>query len=67
MKSFLLTICPCFIQPKALMISTATQNCGLDIRVSLGKPQKNRSFFVARPPKGGGGLRAWPIRKNTVF
>ena len=30
----------------------------------LGKPQKSYLFLVARPLRGGGGgLRAWPLRK----
>ena len=35
------------------------------IRKRLGKPQKN-NFLVARPLRGGG-VKAWPLRKNTVF
>ena len=31
----------------------------------LGKPQKITGFLVARPLRGGG-VRAWPLRKNTV-
>ena len=34
--------------------------------INLGKPKKNRLFLVARPLRGGG-VRAWPRRKKTVF
>ena len=34
---------------------------------ALGKPQKIRSFFSGLATKLGGGVRAWPLRKNTFF
>ena len=35
-------------------------------RMSKGSRKKIGVFLVARPLRGGGG-RAWPLRKNTVF
>ena len=35
-------------------------------RKKLGEPQK-MLFLVAPPPRGGGGLRAGPLRKKNFF
>ena len=36
------------------------------ISIGLGM-RKNGIFLVARPLRGGRGVRAWPPRKKTVF
>ena len=40
---------------------------GGTLRLLLGKPQKIVFFLVAWPLRGGGVVRTWLLRKNTVF
>ena len=55
-------------EERALLLSASGPRKSKYIAVNKGSRKKNGIFSVARPLRGVGGLiRAWPLRKKTVF